>query len=374
MIEKIKLYPSIKMLETNLYDYQQTINWKQTFYLEEKLDGSNITFIKYNNQLYCFSRNQLITPEAFKDWNQFMEKWGNLIKQNLQNGQTLNAEYIKQGRIKYVFDENTIPNLVLFDLGTLNQPWIDYLFNNANQPNEEQVPKITFYPLDVLKTQFANTPFKFATINDVQIEPIFDDELQLSDIIVKIDGKSLRWSDQIESYLEEHYFKGYSQTFNKTNQYEGVILKSQDGQIRLKYVFKAWKNLRKTKSQKQLANQDIDQQLKNYLTSAINDRWEKLFNYLYWNTTDNNPFKSQSAIIKMINQNRNLINELLKYKSWIYEDIFNELGKNDPYDVNYFKNHQQIIMRLIHKIMKKQLLEQLEQKGANRIKTTKINL
>ena len=374
MIEKIKLYPSIKMLETNQYDDKQTINWKQTFYLEEKLDGSNITFVKYNDQLYCFSRNQLITPEAFKDWNQFMEKWGNLIKQNLQNGQTLNAEYIKQGRIKYVFDENTIPNLVLFDLGTLNQAWIDYLFNNANQPNEEQVPKITFYPLDVLKTQFANTPFKFATIKDVQIEPIFDDELQLNDIVVKIDGKLLRWSDQIESYLEEHYFKGYSQTFNQTNQYEGVILKSQDGQIRLKYVFKAWKNLRKTKSQKQLANQDIDQQLKNYLAAAINDRWEKLFNYLYWNTAANNPFKSQSTIIKMINQNRNLINELLKYKTWIYEDIFTELGKNDPYDVNYFKNHQQTIMHLIHKIMKKQLLEQLEQKSTNMVKTTKINL
>lgn len=360
MQTKIKWYPSIKMLETNQFNKASQVNWNQPFSLEEKLDGSNISFIKYNDQLYCFSRNQLIIPKDFKDFDHFLTKWSDLIKNNLHNGEILNAEYIKQGRIKYVFDEKQIPNLVLFDLGVVNEQWLNYVFNNQVQPDEALVNKITFYPLSVLQERFKEQPFKFATIQKITLEPVYDLDDHLEDLIINCDGQPYRLSDQFETFLNANYFQGHSLIFATTNSVEGVILKSADGQIRLKYVFQAWKNLRKTKTNKQLKKELIDQNLITFLEKAINERWEKWFDYLYWNDEPNNPFKGSTNIYKQIRQNPHLISLLLKFKTWLLDDIYQELEPKSQFDQNYFKNHWQLINQLMTKLTKKILKDRVE--------------
>lgn len=360
MQNKIKWYPSIKMLETNQFSKNSQVDWDQPFSLEEKLDGSNISFIKYNDQLYCFSRNQLITPKAFKDFDQFLAKWSDAIKNNLHNGEILNAEYIKQGRIKYVFDETQIPNLVLFDLGSVNEQWLNYVFANQEQPDEKLVNKITFYPLNVLQERFKDQPFKFATIKEITLKPVYDLDDCLEDLIINCDGQSYRLSDQFEDFLNINYFQGHSLVFQTTNSVEGIILKSADGQIRLKYVFQAWKDLRKTKTNKQFKKELIDQNLVAFLEQAINERWEKWLNYLHWNNEPNNPFKGSADIHKQICKTPHLISSLLKYKSWLLDDIYQELEVKSQFDQNYFKNHWQLINQLIAKLTKKILKDRIE--------------
>lgn len=355
MQTKVKWYPSIKMLETNLYHQDANVNWNQPFELEEKLDGSNISFIKYRDQLFCWSRNQLISAQAFKDFDSFLDKWGALISQNLKNGEILNAEYIKQGRIKYVFDESAIPNLVLFDLGQVNQAWLDYVFNDGNEVDETKVNKIKFYPLIDLQQRFCNQPFKFATLKTITIKPVYNLERRLEDLIINCDGGQYRLSDQFEEFLKVNYFKSNSLIFNTTNAVEGVILKSSDGQIRLKYVFQDWKNLRKSKHKKSYRQDEIDPDLIVYLESQINDRWEKLLNYLYWNDETTNEFKGISNVKKHLQQNPQLIKSFLNptVKSWMVNDICQELIPNTSFDQNYFKNNWQVINRLISQLMKR---------------------
>lgn len=51
-------------------------------------------------------------------------------------------------------------------------------------PNEEQVAKINFYPIAQLKTRFQDQPFKFATIKAIKINPIYDFDGNVEDLII----------------------------------------------------------------------------------------------------------------------------------------------------------------------------------------------
>lgn len=230
-------------------------------------------------------------------------------------------------------------------------------------PNEKQVAKINFYPIAQLKTRFQDQPFKFAIIKAIKINPIYDFDGNVEDLIIICDQNRYRLSDQFEAYLDQHYFQGHSLIFKKTNNVEGIILKSADGQIRLKYVFQAWKNLRKSKMKKTYKSDEYDRELVNYLENAINDRWEKLFNYLHWDDSVNNPFKGVSDIKKLIQKQPHLISQLLKFKTWMVDDIYQELETKSKFDKKYFKNHWQIIHSLVQKLMKHHLQSEIKNVG-----------
>ena len=354
MQTKIKLYPSIKMLETNEVQASDHFDWSQPFMLEEKVDGSNISLIKYQDQLWAFSRNQLIEPSAFKDFGTFLKQWGDLLKAKMTNGEVLNGEYIQQGRIKYQLDQldQQMP-FVLFDYGQVAPQWLDYIFNNGVEP-DEAVAKINFYPLEQLQKTFSDTPFKKTHLEQLQVEPVFTDET-LSDLMINWKGQKLRWSDQMEPVLQADFFNNHSAIFQQTPTVEGVILKSADGQIRLKYVFQAWKNLRqsrKGKTNSAILNND---KLKQFLKTAINERWEKWLDYLYWNDETNNVFQGQKAIAAQIKKTPQLMAQLLQYQDWFWSDIMSEIGPQGPFDRFFLENHRQQIMRLIQQLIKDQI-------------------
>ena len=106
-----------------------------------------------------------------------------------------------------------------------------------------------------------------------------------------------------------------------------------------------------------------DQELVNYLENAINDRWEKLFNYLHWDDSVNNPFKGVSDIKKLIQKQPHLIIQLLKFKTWMVDDIYQELETKSKFDKKYFKNHWHIIHRLVQKLMKHHLQSEIKNVG-----------
>lgn len=121
---------------------------------------------------------------------------------------------------------------------------------------------------------------------------------------------------------------------------------------------------------KSYKSDELDQELINYLENAINDRWEKLFNYLHWDDRVDNPFKGVSDIKKLIQKQPQLISSLLKFKTWMVDDIYQELEAKTKFDKNYFKNHWQIICRLVHQLMKRNL--QAEIKVAGKIQKSSL--
>lgn len=359
MQTKIKLYPSIKMLETNEFKPNDQFNWNQPFVLEEKVDGSNISLIKYQDQLWAFSRNQLIEPSAFKDFGTFLKQWGNLLKAKMANGEVLNGEYIQQGRIKYELDQldQQMP-FVLFDYGQVAPQWLAYIFNDGIEP-DASVAKINFYPLEHLQATFADLPFKKTRLEQLAIEPVFADG-SLNDLLINWKGQKLRWSDQMEPVLQSEFFHHHSAIFQQTPTVEGVILKSADGKMRLKYVFQAWKNLRQ--SRKGHKNNPVlnDAKLNQFLKTAVLDRWEKFNDYLYWNDEAENVFRGQSNISGQIKKQPELMGRLLKYQDWFWSDIMSELGPQSSFDQYFLKNHRQQIMQIIQRLIKEQVQEQTQ--------------
>lgn len=354
MQTKIKLYPSIKLLETNEVQAGDQFNWSQPFSLEEKVDGSNISLVKYNDQLWPFSRNQLITPSAFKDFEQFLKRWGDILQSKMANGEVLNGEYIQQGRIKYQLDQldQQMP-FVLFDYGQVAPEWLAYIFANGPEP-DEAVAKINFYPLAHLQSTFSDTPFKKTHLAQLQVKPVFADGT-LSDLMIDWKGQKLRWSDQMEDVLQAEFFNNHSAIFQQTPTVEGMILKSADGQMRLKYVFQAWKNLRQSRKGKNndaILNND---KLKQFLKSAVNERWEKFTDYLYWNDEAKNVFQGQRAIASQIKKAPQLMAKLLQYQDWFWSDIMSEIDPKGPFDRFFLENHRQQIMRIIQQLIKEQV-------------------
>lgn len=87
--------------------------------LTEKIDGSNLTFFKFENELYIAQRNNIY---KFKDFEEnkdvfkgimykgltpFLEQFGNDLEEKLYDGSAICGEWLGQGKIKYSNRFNT---------------------------------------------------------------------------------------------------------------------------------------------------------------------------------------------------------------------------------------------------------------------------
>lgn len=100
---------------------KQTIYHKTTrfgkdekkIFLTEKIDGSNLTFFKFENELYIAQRNNIYKFKDFKEnkdhfkniiykgLRPFLEEHGDDLEEKLYDGSAICGEWLGQGKIKY---------------------------------------------------------------------------------------------------------------------------------------------------------------------------------------------------------------------------------------------------------------------------------
>lgn len=82
-------------------------------FLTEKIDGSNLTFFKFENELYIAQRNNIYKFKDFKEnkdgfngiiykrLTPFLEQFGDDLEEKLYNGSAICGEWLGQSKIKY---------------------------------------------------------------------------------------------------------------------------------------------------------------------------------------------------------------------------------------------------------------------------------
>ena len=102
MIKK-EIYPKTKRIPTNGFKVQLT----------EKLDGSNLTIFKKNNELYIAQRNNIFTLNEIEEVKGILYKglyeWlkinGEYLKEHIIENACLCGEWLGMGNLKYTVDE-----------------------------------------------------------------------------------------------------------------------------------------------------------------------------------------------------------------------------------------------------------------------------
>lgn len=92
---------------------------ERNVFLTEKIDGSNLTFFKFENELYIAQRNNIYKFKDFKEnkdefkgiiykgLTPFLEQFGADLEEKLYDGSAICGELLGQGKIKYSNRFNT---------------------------------------------------------------------------------------------------------------------------------------------------------------------------------------------------------------------------------------------------------------------------
>lgn len=98
MAEKTELYPKTERFSLD----------KVSFYITEKLDGSNAVIFKYEDVLYfatrknIFSLDELLDKKCgYKGSYKFFKKYGEKLQNELHNDSALCGEWLGMGKLKY---------------------------------------------------------------------------------------------------------------------------------------------------------------------------------------------------------------------------------------------------------------------------------
>lgn len=378
---KYTWYPSIKRLEINDLgrQYIKPNDINQTFFLQEKVDGSNISIIKYNDEIFAYSRNQII-PKDSKSFVNFLTKNEDYFLTKMKNGEILNGELMGQGHIKYKMNPN-IPPFVIFDLGKIKDIFLKEAFHQETLTQEErdiiatQSSKIDFYPVETLLNTFGDGFLKTPNIMSIKVKPIYENQhfgdkewLQYTDF--KIDfgnGVEMLFSDdKFEEYVANEILKNDSIVFPETKDFEGVVIKSSDGSIRIKKVFDSFKQkMNKPKSNVEKVLNPQEESIQNWINEEMSDRYQKFLDFLHWNDFEGNDFYGiePDEILNNIKTNPSEFQKLLKHIKWFLEDITKEanfvgqsssLKLNDDLTINL---QEKIVINSMIKNIKKNLTD-----------------
>ena len=100
MIRNNMVYPKTKRISKTDFVWQIT----------EKMDGSNLTFFKFDDDLYLATRNNIFNWTVEKPTSQdiqykglfdWMENYSKLLYEKLNNHEALFGEWLGMGKIKY---------------------------------------------------------------------------------------------------------------------------------------------------------------------------------------------------------------------------------------------------------------------------------
>ena len=157
MIKK-EIYPKTKRTPNNGFKIQLT----------EKLDGSNLTIFKKDDELYIAQRNNIFTLNELEEAKGILYKglyeWlkinGEYLKEHIINNSCLCGEWLGMGQIKYSVDE--------FDKRY-------YMFAKANVDEEFNLYNIMYehslfiYPFD--NQELPNFIGKVPVVTDINVIP-----------------------------------------------------------------------------------------------------------------------------------------------------------------------------------------------------------
>ena len=117
MIRNNMVYPKTKRISKTDFVWQIT----------EKMDGSNLTFFKFDDDLYLATRNNVFNWTVEKPTSQdiqykglfgWVENYSKLLYEKLKNHEALFGEWLGMGKIKY---EDYFPRFNLFAYGYMHQ-------------------------------------------------------------------------------------------------------------------------------------------------------------------------------------------------------------------------------------------------------------
>lgn len=282
----MKLYTSIKR-HNNYGRYDRFVNGEDIV-IQEKIDGSNVSFMNDNGVLRIFSRrNELnLLASDFKGFEAYMREKEQHYLSIIPNKTIVFGEWLGMAKIPYngVAQQGKIARLWLFDAATiiLNEFGNDYDEGNR-----------TWYTL--------NDFVELAEKLDEKIVPIlsfekYDDNKDYHTLITKVSNI------HDDSYME------------------GVVIKTTDGKKRMKWVgekFSEAQNVKFKPKQLSFADKIID----TYFTRARFEKFEtKMLEDGILQSLDRDN-KTRGLYYKNAN---NVVEDILKEES---EQIFSEFKK-----------------------------------------------
>ena len=217
----MKMYCKVKRPDNAKYQIEKG----EKIVVQEKLDGSNTAIYNDNGKIRYFSRSQELTGEdglgGFKKWIQQKE---DKILENLPNGYVLYGEWLGQGKINY----NSL----------------------AKQGKIEP-----YYAFDLVK-EIINKPTE-----DEDFTRVFASIEEMKDIASRIGLKTVPEQNVIDftnyGELKQEYVDNQKSALEGTDCIrEGIVIKTLDGEKRIKIVadkFQEVKSVKNTKTKSPFA-------------------------------------------------------------------------------------------------------------------------
>ena len=217
----MKMYCKIKRPDNSKYQIEKG----EQIVIQEKLDGSNTAIYNDNGTIRYFSRSQELLEEdglgGFKKWISKKEKE---ILENLPEGYVLYGEWLGQGKINY----NSL----------------------AKQGKIE-----SYYAFDLVK-EIINTPTE-----DEDFTRVFATLEEMKEIASRIGLKTVPELDVINftnyEELKKKYVDGQKSALENTDCIrEGIVIKTLDGEKRIKIVgdtFQEVKTIKNTETKSPFA-------------------------------------------------------------------------------------------------------------------------
>ena len=217
----MKMYCKIKRPDNSKYQIEKG----EQIVIQEKLDGSNTAIYNDNGTIRYFSRSQELLGEdglgGFKKWISKKEKE---ILENLPEGYVLYGEWLGQGKINY----NSL----------------------AKQGKIE-----SYYAFDLVK-EIINTPTE-----DEDFTRVFATLEEMKEIASRIGLKTVPELDVINftnyEELKKKYVDGQKSALENTDCIrEGIVIKTLDGEKRIKIVgdtFQEVKTIKNTETKSPFA-------------------------------------------------------------------------------------------------------------------------
>ena len=141
------------MIKKTIYPKTQRTTGLNAIIITEKIDGSNLTFFKYKDELYFAQRNFIfklseleeMKTKLYKDLYGWLAEHGKDLEERLNNNSAICGEWVGMGRIKYGHAFDDIKFLMFakanvndkFDLFNINyyQELFIYPFVDKNIPD-----------------------------------------------------------------------------------------------------------------------------------------------------------------------------------------------------------------------------------------------
>lgn len=169
------------MIKKTIYPKTQRTAGLNKIIITEKIDGSNLTFFKYEDELYFAQRNFIfkfseleeMKQKVYKGLYNWLTEHGKDLEERLNNNSVICGEWVGMGRIKYGHAFDDIKFLMFakanvndkFDLFNINyyQEFFIYPFVDKNIPDYIGKVPVAFTVTNQPETKDLNERYDFYT-------------------------------------------------------------------------------------------------------------------------------------------------------------------------------------------------------------------